>query len=58
MLLLVMDKTDEQMMAEHIAEKLMIIESDMVLHTLLEDLRVAKGRDSIVVKETNYIIKE
>ena len=53
-----MDKSIEQQMAETIEEKLMIIESDMVLHTLLEDLRAAKGRDSVVIKETNYIIKE
>ena len=53
-----MDKNDNEEMAKFIEERLMIIESDMVLHALLEDLRAAKGRDSVVIKETNYIIKE
>jgi hypothetical protein len=45
-------------MADTVEETILIIEAENTLRCILEDLRQAKGRDSVVIKETNYIIKE
>jgi len=51
-----MNKPVEQMVAEEIEEIILRLEAEAVLEQILESIRHAKGRDSVVIKETNYRI--
>jgi hypothetical protein len=53
-----MTKPHEQERAEEIEETILKMEAEAVLEQILESLRVAKGRDSVVIKETNYIVRD
>jgi hypothetical protein len=53
-----MEKTNDQFFAEEIEEIIMKMQAEAVLEEILESIRAVKGRDSVVIKETNYTIKE
>ena len=53
-----MMKTEDQHRAEEIEEMILKMEAESVLEQILESLRLAKGRDSVVLKETTYRILE
>lgn len=43
-------------MAEEVEEIILRMEAESVLEQILESIRAVKGRDSVVIKETNYRI--
>lgn len=53
-----MEKTHEEFRAEEIEETILKMEAEAVLEQILESIRSAKGRDSVVIKETNYRIMD
>lgn len=55
---MISEKTDEQFRAEEIEEIILKMQAEAVLEEILETIRAKSNRDAVVIKETNYIIRE
>lgn len=51
-------RTPEEHRADEIEEIILRMEAEAVLEEILESIRSVKGRDAVVIKETNYIVRE
>lgn len=51
-------KNEDQFRAEEIEEIILRMQAEAVLEEILESIRAKSNRDAVVIKETNYIIRE